>query len=237
MGKGFKLTAIDSQSQIKRATELWGPYGQGWGLNQIDFQLLPLKDVTGIVCKAVFFYHTYDAADNVPECFEFPIAADMAYDPSKDCVKKLQTECISKALSRLGFNSDVFEGKFDDNKYVEQMRKEFAEPKVESTPASGVPGGPATSTPEPPAEVKTHGNTKAAKIPDPDPVAAQLLGKLAQEYTSQTADGFFVDYKKLCRVVYEKYGAYPTKESSLAKIQTEIKLDQIITRNDFLDGL
>jgi len=36
------------------------------------------------------------------------------------------TDELSKGLSKLGFNSDVFEGLFDDNKYVQQMMKEFS---------------------------------------------------------------------------------------------------------------
>ena len=36
---------------------------------------------------------------------------------------KAETHARSKALSKLGFNSDVYEGKFDDNKYVQQQRE------------------------------------------------------------------------------------------------------------------
>jgi len=41
--------------------------------------------------------------------------------PSKsddDFAKKMETNTVSKALSKLGFSADVFLGKFDDNKYV-----------------------------------------------------------------------------------------------------------------------
>ena len=39
--------------------------------------------------------------------------------------KKVQTNALTKGLSTLGFNSDVFEGKFDDDKYIQQMKEEF----------------------------------------------------------------------------------------------------------------
>ena len=39
----------------------------------------------------------------------------------------------TKALSKLGFNADVFLGKYDDNKYVAKMKEEFAEPKPKLT--------------------------------------------------------------------------------------------------------
>ena len=47
---------------------------------------------------------------------------DMAYKVGNEIRKKLITDMRSKCLSTLGFNSDVFEGRFDDNRYVEQAR-------------------------------------------------------------------------------------------------------------------
>ena len=35
-----------------------------------------------------------------------------------DCIKKVATDALTKGLSKLGFNADVFMGRFDDNKYV-----------------------------------------------------------------------------------------------------------------------
>ena len=45
-----------------------------------------------------------------------------------DFAKKVETDTLTKALSKLGFNADIFLGKFDDTKYVEQMKQEFKEP-------------------------------------------------------------------------------------------------------------
>jgi len=112
------FTAIDAQSQIKRATELWGPFGSKWGFKDFRFDYIYGEDtnkVTGIALTGKFYY---------PDG-QFPIASDMPYRPNDDCFKKLQTDCITKALSRLGFNSDVFEGKFDDNRYIESLKKKY----------------------------------------------------------------------------------------------------------------
>jgi len=45
--------------------------------------------------------------------------------------KKLETDTLTKAISKLGFNADIFMGKFDDVKYLAEVTKEFAsnEPK------------------------------------------------------------------------------------------------------------
>jgi hypothetical protein len=41
--------------------------------------------------------------------------------------KKLETDTLTKAISKLGFNADIFMGKFDDTRYLAEITKEFAE--------------------------------------------------------------------------------------------------------------
>ncbi len=117
------FTAIDAQAQIKRATELWGPYGGKWGVKH---------------CNYHHIYNTYGADAGIAEVTldgnfyypdgEFQIATDMKYKSGNDSYKKLLTDLTTKALSKLGFNSDVFEGKFDDNKYVEKLKNGNGKP-------------------------------------------------------------------------------------------------------------
>ena len=44
---------------------------------------------------------------------------------SYNCFKKLLTEAQSKALSKLGFNADVFLGEWEDPKYARAMEIKF----------------------------------------------------------------------------------------------------------------
>jgi len=108
------FTAIDAQSQLKKATEVFGPYGKDWGIDGLCYS--SVKDPEGTIVEmslvARFYY---------PDG-EFPMATDMRYRPGDDCHKKLLTDLRSKCLSTLGFNSDVFEGRFDDNKYVATLK-------------------------------------------------------------------------------------------------------------------
>jgi hypothetical protein len=39
--------------------------------------------------------------------------------------KKIETDALTKAISKLGFNADIFLGKFDDVRYVAEMNAEF----------------------------------------------------------------------------------------------------------------
>ena len=128
-----KFTAIDAQFQRKRATEIFGPYGTGWGLREFKWEYIrnAKGEVVELTLDAIFWYE-FKAGE-----MEFPISVDHAYKPGDDIRKKLITDATTKALSFLGFNSDVFEGKFDDNKYVEKESfKEVRKKKFEEIVAA-----------------------------------------------------------------------------------------------------
>lgn len=111
-----RFTTIDAYYQIKRATELFGPYGKNWGIKDVDVSFIETKNGMMAFYKAVFFY---------PEG-EFPIINSI-FIKDDEWAKKIETDTITKGLSRLGFNADVFMGLFDDNRYIENLRKEFGE--------------------------------------------------------------------------------------------------------------
>jgi len=119
---GNKITCIAPQYQILNATREFGSYGVKWGWKSLDLDYsLVSKDV--IVLKGVFFY---------PDG-EFPIINSMKLfkDNAKtkiddDFAKKIETDALTKALSKLGFNADIFMGRYDDVKYLEEVTKEFA---------------------------------------------------------------------------------------------------------------
>lgn len=125
------FTAIDAQYQLKNATERWGPYGKAWGVKECVYSYVnDFGDNSGSISEvsleAIFYYPSGD----------FEISTDIAYRKGGDSRKKLLTDLTTKALSKLGFNADVFEGKFNDNKYVAEMKKEFSKKKkiVDETP-------------------------------------------------------------------------------------------------------
>ena len=108
------FTAICAQSQLKRATEMWGPYGFNWGVGDCNYGIIEDGGkVAEITLDAVFFYPGG----------KFEISGDIQFRPGNESRKKLLTDVTTKALSKLGFNSDVFEGKFDDNRYVQGLKE------------------------------------------------------------------------------------------------------------------
>lgn len=146
---GNNITAISPQFQVMNATEQFGSYGSTWGFKNIELDSslvnvpvsLTIKDwdtktdevintILGLVSfKATFFYPNgeFEITNSIK------IFTDNKHSKIDDnFAKKLETDALTKALSKLGFNADIFLGKFDDVRYVEALKKEFA-PKQKLT--------------------------------------------------------------------------------------------------------
>ena len=118
---GRQITAIDAYSQLKKATELWGPYGSAWKLDNITHEELPAFANGTILVKTSGTF-CYPGG-----CFPGFSSGELCYITKNgegylkldsEIYKKNETDLITKCLSRLGFNADVFLGKMDGNKYA-----------------------------------------------------------------------------------------------------------------------
>ena len=126
-------TSISPQYQAKMATEKFGSYGYGWGLAESDFDMSLFESTGMVIHKAVFFYLLDGAVITFPisNAINPQIGTGDKKRNDEDWPKKVETNTISKALSRLGFNADVFMGLFDDREYVDQLATEQAIEKSE----------------------------------------------------------------------------------------------------------
>ena len=116
------FTAISAAYQIMRATEVFGPIGEGWGY---DAGAPIFQDALVIV--PVTLWHG-DRANVFGPMFGGAEWKDKNNRLDSDAAKKATTDALTKLLSQLGFNADVFLGRFDDSKYVAEMAEEFAAP-------------------------------------------------------------------------------------------------------------
>lgn len=115
------FTAICAQYQKKNATKAFGPYGKSWGLKDITVGYVgPPEDPTEIYMEAWFFY---------PDG-QFWMTNDMPWKKGAECRKRLQTDLLTKSLSMLGFNSDVFENKFSDSMYRDQLHAKYEKERI-----------------------------------------------------------------------------------------------------------
>ena len=109
-----KFMSIDPQYQIRKMTEIYGPVGIGWGYD-VEYDYPSNEEVILIVAKVSIW-------TQLPENKFGPIAGSRTFwhkdmkRPAEDAGKMALTDALTKGLSHLGCDADVFLGKHD-NKY------------------------------------------------------------------------------------------------------------------------
>lgn len=146
-GGGFKGTAINPTSLIMKATDTFGLPGIGWGYEIVKEEMLFGAFIADGVqeqthCLQVKLW--YMAGGNRGEIEHFGATTYVGKNKygtftDEEAKKKTLTDAITKCLSWLGFSADVHLGRYDDSKYVNDMRVEFGKttptPPVVSPPA------------------------------------------------------------------------------------------------------
>lgn len=136
---GFAGTAISSLYPVKRATEIFGPVGSGWGYEIVEESYVeganivtPEGDVTGKEQTHTIRVKLWAMIDGKrAECEHFghtPHIYTNKYGVQTDheAAKKSLTDAIKKALTMWGFSADVFMGQYDDHEYVKAMQEKEA---------------------------------------------------------------------------------------------------------------
>lgn len=114
------FTSICAQSQIMEATRQFGPIGVGWGYTAS----LPIFHDNLVFVQVTLWHGSRENTFG-------PVTGGEEWKDAKgridsDAAKKATTDAVTKLLSQLGFNADVFLGLYDDNKYVAGLRQKFS---------------------------------------------------------------------------------------------------------------
>ena len=119
---GKKITSIDPMYQIQCMTETFGPVGLGWKYNvKYTYQdSLVFAEVSIHYCVHDNWFE-YGPVCSVQNLFKKNGNLD------DEAPKKAMTDAMTKAFSHLGMSADVFLGMFENNKYVEDLKKEFSQ--------------------------------------------------------------------------------------------------------------
>jgi hypothetical protein len=141
---GFKGTAIKPTYLMRKATEMFGPCGEGWGWTVVDERYdegAPLQAPTkewpeaplilaklhtlrielwyvgtdGKKCTVTHYGHT-----------PFVLLQGGKIVTDWEAAKKSLTDAISKCLQPLGFAADIHMGMWDDRDYVAERKEESA---------------------------------------------------------------------------------------------------------------
>jgi hypothetical protein len=141
-GGGFKGTAINFVYLARKATEAFGPMGMGWGAVVLDEKYQPGAPIAANPDGSIVYAIThvlriklwYVLGEQRGEIESYGQTTYVGKNSNgtftdEEAPKKSMTDAMSKALSWLGFGADVHLGLFDDNKYVNDRRREFGDGK------------------------------------------------------------------------------------------------------------
>lgn len=129
-GKSYKGNSPKPYWLIERATEEFGPIGIGWGVvvKSERFERLGEFDVLHVAVVSVWYVkdgkrsETFDQMGGTKAAYMTSKGALMV---DEDAGKKSVTDGMVKCLSMIGFAGDIFSGRWDDSKYVEETAAEF----------------------------------------------------------------------------------------------------------------
>ena len=127
---GKTITTIDAMHQIKNMTAAFGPVGKGWSYD-VKYhyaEKLIFAEVKIRYCLQGEWY-SYG-----PVCSVAPLGNNRGLDD--EAPKKAMTDALTKAFSHLGLNADIFLGKFDNNKYVQEVTEHFKQNSTGTTVGS-----------------------------------------------------------------------------------------------------
>lgn len=128
-GGGFRGTAIKPMWSYRRMTEEFGPCGTGWGIGAPQFQVLQGADDEKLVFCTVTVWYGPERHELVGVGGDKAVGKFSSGLKSDDeAFKKSFTDAVTNALKMIGVGADVHMGMFDDSKYVNSLKDEFAEP-------------------------------------------------------------------------------------------------------------
>jgi len=133
-GKAYKGTSPNPQYVIMCLTEMFGPVGQGFGWEVLAEDFTPLGDEILHWCRIRFWHtdrqHYYESYGQTKALMK---TRDKGLMSDEDAPKKSLTDAIIKAASQLGIAANIFLGRWDDQKYVAEVEKEFRQEETQNT--------------------------------------------------------------------------------------------------------
>lgn len=122
---GFKGTSIKPMYAIMRATQEFGPCGQGWG-----WDVLETRVEDGMVfCLVAVWYKVGGERCQTGSQWGGTQMRDHKGNTSDECFKMSVTDALTKCLTYLGIGADVHMGQHDGDKYQAPASAPAAAPR------------------------------------------------------------------------------------------------------------
>jgi hypothetical protein len=130
-GKPYKGNSPKPYWLIWRATEVFGPCGEGWGVEvkSEGFHRMTETDVMHSAVVVVWYIRDgkrcqVEQMGQTKACYQSKNGTVV----DEDAGKKSVTDGMVKCLSMIGFAGDIFSGRWDDSSYVEWAAEQYAPP-------------------------------------------------------------------------------------------------------------
>lgn len=145
---GQQITSISGHHMVKRATEVFGPVGIGWGWTVAEERFDQGGEIrndkgeiigheVGHTIRIKLWFMQDDKRGELEQygCTPFTYKSKWGVTTDTEAPKKSLTDAIKKGLSMLGFSADIFLGMYDDTDYVQQRQAEAALEQAENREA------------------------------------------------------------------------------------------------------
>lgn len=141
-GKSYSGTSPKPHYLVMKATETFGPIGIGWGFNIVEERIEDTGNGKLSIARVRVWYKWKGERGEVEHVggteFSGVRKSGSAFS-DEDAPKKSVTDALVKALSMIGFAGDIFIGRYDDSKYVAELKEEVATAKRQAAAQSKVP--------------------------------------------------------------------------------------------------
>jgi hypothetical protein len=153
-GRDYKGTSPNPQYVIRCLTEMFGPVGKGFGWEILKEDFTTLGGTILHWCRIRFWWKDSEGTHSVEEYGQtkaFYITSGGYERCDEDAPKKSLTDAIIKGASHMGVAANIFLGRWDDQKYVDDLKRDFAQ--------------------------AANGDSHTTKEPEPAPMSAHQLKK------------------------------------------------------------
>lgn len=127
-GKSYRGSSPKPHYLIHKATETFGPCGIGWGFTIADERVEEGAGGEKMHFARVRVWFKWNGergeVEHVGGTQFSGIRKSGQPFTDEDAPKKSVTDALVKALSMIGFAGDIFMGRYDDSKYVNELRDE-----------------------------------------------------------------------------------------------------------------
>lgn len=131
-GKQYKGNSPKPYYIVQRLTEEFGPCGIGWGFTILNERMERLTDHEILHVAVVRLWYVMGDKrgefEQIGQTRAVYAKKDGGLMVDEDAPKKSVTDALVKCASYLGFAGDIFAGRWDDSKYVAELRREFDKP-------------------------------------------------------------------------------------------------------------